>query len=270
MKLKTLSHALLACAVLIGTIGHTNAATVAFDDASSSAYNSGWNTGTNGGFGFSAWTIQTAGNAGTFMATLGAANSNQMHEIETSGEAWGTYANGAGFQGMAAFRSFTGGSLSVGQVFDFAVENGSIQNGGTMGVTLRNGSASSSIADYNAAARFELLFTGGTSNYTLIDGAGSFDTAIPFSNAGLDVHFALTGIDSYNVEIYSHGTNTTYNFNGRTLGGTAGTGLDSFAFYNRDTENADVFFNSVAVTPEPSRMMLLGFGLMGLMFRRRR
>lgn len=271
MKSKTIISSICAVALIAG---QSDAATLAFDDASGTAYNSGWNNGSNGGFGFGAWTILTdtagGGAAGTFIATTGAPNSNQMHGIETSGEAWGTYANGSNFQSVAAFRSFTGGSLAVYQMFDFALENGSIQTGGTMGVTLRTGNTSGNANDYNAGARFELLFTGGTSNYFIVDGGGSFDTGIPFTNDGLDAHFKLTGADTYELEIYNHGTATTYNYS-RTLGGTSGSGLDSFVFYNRDTELADVFFNSVAVTvPEPSRLMFLGFGLVGLIFRRRR
>ena len=238
MNFKHLVSLVSSSVVLLGTSSHTTAATAAFDHANN--YTS-WSTGSTGGFGFSTWTIRTDGGgaAGSFLATQGAPNFNtDLNGIDTGGKAWGTYANGGGFQSVAAFRSLTGGSLLVGQAFDFSFENGNIQTGGTMGLTLRNGNASATASDYNNGARFELLFTGGSANYTIVDGGGTFDTGIAFTDDGFDVTFLLTGTNTYDLSIYNHDTLTTTTFAGRTLGGSGG--LDSFAFFNRDVESSVV------------------------------
>jgi hypothetical protein len=263
----------LLTTALATTMASSHAATVALDVASNY---SGWTDGSNQGTGFGAWTLREfdgSGAAGFFLANT--TSNTDLNNIATSNVALGTFANGSTFEQAVAYRGFTGGSLFVGQIFGASFEHGNITSGanggtGAVGLTLRTGNTNGGVGDYNAGSRFEFAFVGGNSNYSIFDGGGSFDTGIGFTNGGLELALMLTGADSYNLTITRKADNQVFTFNGRTLGGTSGAGLDSFALFNRNANDGDVFFNSFSVVPEPSRVLLLGAGLLGLLMRRRR
>ena len=143
------------CLAILLVSSRASAALMANDDASNAAYNSGWNDGTNGGTGFGAWALranQGSGFSGQFLDG-GSGDDN----IQTSGKAWGTYANGTGFQDSVAFRALSG-FLGIGQTLKVSMDNGDIQSGGAPGVVLRNGNANSTTADYNNNELSEFFF----------------------------------------------------------------------------------------------------------------
>ncbi|MGH8045663.1 MAG: PEP-CTERM sorting domain-containing protein [Chthoniobacterales bacterium] len=111
----SLRIALLLPAVGMLAFTHTtNAASTAGDNASNVPYDDGWQNGDNGGFGFSAWTLNTTGGvAGRFIGnSTGLASPGA--NINVGGESFGMY--GASASQSNALRDFTG-SLSVGQTF---------------------------------------------------------------------------------------------------------------------------------------------------------
>src|SRR5438093_490807 len=96
---------LIAAALCLG--GSASWGVLASDNASDPVYDpstgGNWQTGDNGGSGFSAWTLRTdpaSGSAGFF------SNGGGDDNIATSGRSFGTFANGSGFNQAVGFRSF--------------------------------------------------------------------------------------------------------------------------------------------------------------------
>ncbi len=255
------------------------AANVASDNASDTAYNAGWTNGSNGGSGFGAWELQTSlqpdGAAGFFVAGGGNAD---LNNIATSGEAWGMYANEGGSGGndpqlAGAVRPLTGGSLSVGQSILVSMEHGGIQSGslnannpprvgGWVGFSFNpfGGLLPDPINPFGGInGVFGFGFQGGASEYHVYDVVtpSGTPTGIPFTQNGLNVIFTLTSATTYDLDVTTLGPGgQTYNLSG-TLSGT----VDTIGIYDRNAEQNDVFFNSIAVVPEPSSM---GLGLIAV------
>ena len=256
---------LLAAACCFSTNGDLQAQIIlASDIASDSAYNSAPIDGKNGGFGFDAFTVRAdagSGFAGTFIGSSSA--------IDTSGESWGTFANGDSNAALVMYRGFAGNSLSSsGDTFKGSIQHRLVASGGTMGLVLRNGNSSANVGDFDTGSRFQYRFLGGGSNYEIIDGAGTFDTGIGFSNGGQNLTLTLTSANTYDLTIENVGGATT-TFTGRTLDGTGS--LDSVSLFNR-TDSQDVFFNSLQLSsiPEPNSLMMMAVATVMISRRRRR
>ena len=95
-----------------------------------------WVDGDNGGFGFGPWSLRPTSNGGSsgFFTSTATQNGNYPSGggIDTtsgftpSPTSWGLYGNNSGSPDTAvASRSFTGGSLGVGQAFSIGMDNGS-------------------------------------------------------------------------------------------------------------------------------------------------
>lgn len=227
------------------TTSTTTSSTTSVDGADLLAQDMGANYGSwtgNGGFGFDAWVFQNAGNAAGFLAD-GTAGLNY---IATSAKAWGTYANGGGYQGMAAFRGLSSNDLSeANEKLKISMENGAVQNGGTCGIVLRNGNATTDADSYDDNQRLQFYFLGGDANYKLIDSSGTVDTGVPYTANGVRLIFKMTGANTYKLDIYqANGGAQSASLTG-TLAGSGG--IESVALFNRDVESADVFFNALEV-----------------------
>jgi hypothetical protein len=273
------------------------ASNLAYDNPSAWAYNNGWQTGDNGGFGFGPWTLTIINApAGHFIgnSTLngnglddgiigGLVNDSDVNTTvgpnpDQSGapdpnvtvpQAWGMWANGGGI--ADAIRPFTGGPLTISQTVIANLDNGFIQNGGTVGIALQNGAG---------LPLWELYFTGGVANYWNNDAAGPVLTAIPFGDEGLHVEFTLTGAAAYQVKLTQFGgLNQVINGN---LIGLADQNIVQFRFFNVNAGAGapnDAFlggapeggFPGLAIIPEPATWMTVVLGLMSvLMIGRRR
>jgi hypothetical protein len=255
-----------------------SAVIIASDEADNAPYNDGWQTGDNGGAGFGAWTLtQTSGNIDGFNGQFIGTSANNgdgttSPNIDTSGKAFGEYGNTG--NSAVAYRAFGAREMYNSSTFHWAMDNGFIDNGTSVGLTLRNGNANANPGNYNTGARFEFLFLGGNSDYEYIDSTGVHDSGIAFRSTGLQLSLQLQGANGYSL-IVSNGDNTALlgTYSG-TLEGTANSSIDSFAIFNNNAGLGgahDAFFNSFSVNavPEPAVVVLFAVGG-GIIWMRRR
>jgi hypothetical protein len=237
------SVGLLVCA--IAAQGQT-----ASDSAAQSAYNSGWPNGSNGGYGYYPWNLvnnngEGGGFAGAFIGSSGVA------AIDTSGKAFGMYANGGSYNYSVGYRGFTN-SLPVGQVFTLKFKNQSIASGQAVGWSLQTGTNAASAQDINTIAggsRFSFYFLGGSSDYYIWDGNSVSISSVPYTSGGLTLEFALRSADTYRLVVKTaDGGTTLASYDGQPLQGS-GT-IDSFICYNLNAgSGGDIHFNQFQVTP---------------------
>ncbi|MER2490480.1 hypothetical protein [Catenovulum sediminis] len=270
MKLK---HILAT--LIIGATFNSHAAliTVAQDDANN--YGNQWLG--NGGYGFDEWHFisdASTGNAGGFLANKSANHDVNHIASNPTNNAWGSYANGGGFNQFEAYRGFSNNALdAVGDSFSVAFEHGAITQGGAVGFVLRNQNIHNTIGDYNALSRFEFGFIGGGQHYSIFDGQGVIDTGIDFTENGLRLNLQLLSENIYQLDIFNALDNSLIQSRNGLLGGSGA--INSVALYNRDAELANAYFNDLliaemAVTdiPEPPPWLLISAALCWLGMRR--
>ncbi len=182
-------------------------------------------------------TLGSVGGSGSYFGSFGdLANSWYIYSFKTDG------AVGS----VDALHTFDGGALSIGQTVSMSFLNRGAVAGGTVGLSLMDGSSS----------LITFSFASGDSVYRYTDaGVSEQSTGFgwEFQNA-LSLSFTLTGSATYNASV-SDGV-TTANWTGAYSGPI--TGID--IFNNVGGNNSDVGFNNLAVTPEPSTWALLATG----------
>jgi hypothetical protein len=245
---------MISVVILVALSCNTSIAALAFDAASDSAYDDGWQPLDNGGTGFGPWTFVSSSdpNQGGFF--IGDSSNNgtpPSGHINTGGESFGLYANS--FTTTYAARAFSNGPLQVGETFSIAMDNGTVQGGASVGFFLDT--------NFNPFdAGFPLIFrsTGGT--YSAVDSAGVRPTGIPTTEDGLRVAVTLTSPTTYSLAINGAPTLTG------TFGGTNPM-ITSLILFNGNAgagPSADAFFNSLSVVPEPGALVLPIMTLLGL------
>lgn len=245
---------------LIATLQAADPVILAENDAGDAAYKDGWKAD-GGGSGFGDWTFQTVkGSEGEAFAGFFIATKEQnadLNGIASQGKAFGLFANGAGFEAAAAFRPLKK-PLAVGQTFSFLIENGVFKQkfegdpgGGSVGITLRSGTAAENVEDYNKGARFEFGAYADKQTYQIYDGESEHDTAVPLTDAGLSVSVTLVTADTCDVEITTLADKKKTTLKGRKLGGEAASSIGSFCIFDRNSEQNDVFFNGFQVLGSP-------------------
>lgn len=232
---------------------------IAEDDASQSAYSSGWDNSKSGGSGFGNWTLTIEGNdndrhSGFFIAS--AKTSTDLNGIAKDDKAFGLYANGSGFEQAVGYRNFEK-PLQVGDSFSFMMENGLFEKKfdkddptpGSIGLVLRTGTANSSVADYNKDAVFEFGYYQEKPNYQIYDGSGAdkTDSGVPFVDSGISVTVTITGTDTYDLEIQTMSDKKITKLAGRKFSNNGGS-IQSMAIFDRNGEKYDAFFNQFQVT----------------------
>lgn len=232
---------------------------VAEDDASHSVYNDGWETGRNGGLGFSSWVLhsenaeQGESYAGFFVAQTD--DHPTLERVAIANRSFALFANGVSYEAAVAFRSLSA-PLQVGDSFSLLFECGEFvtkfdfddEKPGFVGFALRSGGANGSWADYNANARLQFGFSQEEGNYIVRDGESSYDTGVAVTPSGVAVTVTLTGADTYDLEITQLEADETTRLVGRKLAGPIGSPIDSFSIFNIDGEKEDVYFNGFQVS----------------------
>ena len=236
-------------AVAVLTVS-TNSASEAGDSAADVAYDAGWTNGANGGSGFGAWQLAVGGQGGFFTASSGG-NAGGSSNIDAAGRAWGLWStNGV----TEAVRALTGGALNTDQVIRVRFDNGYIAPGRSVGLALQNAVGSNVWA---------LYFSGGSSLYTVQDGAGSRSCAVPYTGDGLAIEVQPGGGGSY-LAIVTDAAGTRYPLAGllvaqadpdiarvRVWNWEAGAGSDSDLYLNDLSVRRAVLRDSVPVLQFP-------------------
>jgi hypothetical protein len=257
------SVALSAISVMSST---ASAAVLGMDNAADPAYSGGWNSGSNGGFGLGAWTLNPSPNttqAGFFIGDStdngggGSGNPGSSLGINSSGKAFGLYANSG--QTAEAIRLF-GGTIATGETLSFEMDNGYINNPGSDGITLRAG----------ATNRFEFYFNGGDSDYTINDGTGTHNSGIGYTDGGLSLAYTVTGPNSYSLAVTPANGGSTSTYTGTLMGSPGSDDIDTFRAFDFNSSNGtpgNFYINNIVV-PEPMNAALIGaFGAILLLRR---
>jgi len=171
--------------------------------------------------------------------------------------AWALYSSTS--QTREAVHTLLGGALSVGQAIELDFDNGYINNGAVVGLSLWNSSNQN---------LFEFFFTGGQASYQKNDSGGTAFTGKAFTDDGFKFSFNLNSTTGYSALLGS----TALSGNLINAGDQAITQVRVFTFNNPGpgTGDNDLFFNNLVIAPEPSRALIVLIGLSALMLRRRR
>ncbi len=167
--------------VIYGTNEPAAGALLAADSGNHAEYDDGWTEGDSGGVGFLGWSFGHAGaNAGHFM-------SDSAVNQSLTGRVWGLYANNA--SEANAYRVFNQG-MQPGDLLQLAMENNDVNPGGSVGISLLNGSSE---------ILAEFYFENGKPNYQVNDAGGERDSGLAYRNNGVAISWALTGADSFRL-----------------------------------------------------------------------
>jgi hypothetical protein len=255
--MKPLTTSILSALLLLGFAAYASPAS---DNTGNYAV---WTNTSNGGTGFGDWDLTNNNNdnstlfSGYFLgdSTSGAGN------VNVSGNAFGIYANpGAAF--ATAQRDFAS-AMSVGETF--SVELGLNFDNGNKGLNLRDAS-NNQIFNFNvgSGAQIGTAFTNNpiTATYDY-GGAAVIDVALTLDSS--------TQLSYLVTRTSPQGTQGTL-FSGTITGLSAAPG--NVEFYNSGTDNGDaqnnLYFNNLAIIPEPetAMMLLIGIGLIAYLRRR--
>jgi hypothetical protein len=246
--------------------GVCSAQIVASDHATDPTYAGGWSAGQNGGSGFGAWSFN---GTDVVPGTL-----QEMSSASAIGMAW-TLFNTNSSSGLAnAGRSITGGLLP-GQTLETVIQNPGANNFYRGFDILFTSGPDNNASGNNTAALRLSVFNYGTQFWNIND-TGS--TATPLSApttavAGMRVDLTLTSATTYSLTMTPLNGAGAYSHNG-TLAGpitwvdyrewdTASSGPSDGA------NNFGISYMTISV-PEPSGLALIGLGVGGLLFLRRR
>ena len=228
----------------------------AFDNASSAAYTGGNFNGANGGSGFGPWVLTPSANTGSASWFVGSAASNaggSSGGIDSSGgKSWGARANNGAV--ASAVRSFSSGSLVVGQTFSIDMDNGWVEAGDSVGFDLQNSSGQTLL---------EISYVGfnASGTYSVTDASGQHSVGVSYTDGGVHMTVTLTSPTTYAATMKPLAGASTP-FSGTLMSPSGGQGITQVRLFNANAaagmvgSNWDVFWNNLqvsAVTNSPTR-----------------
>lgn len=241
-------------------------------DTASNYTTATWTNGSNGGTGFLAWAFTNNSSSTNFAGNFigdSTANSSGIGNVNTGANAFGMFANPSGAFANSD-RSFAGGALTVGQTFRLQ-----------LAVNFRNGGKGLNLYIGGTPTTGTQIFNFNIGN----PGSGDGYYYTVGTNAAVNTGLAYAA-DSVFTLSYTQQSATAGMFtiartsaatpaaNGAVNVALTTTGVTSFRVYDSNATNSssdNLYFNNLAVVPEPSTWaaMLLG-GVGALMVVRRR
>jgi hypothetical protein len=258
---KLMKNIILTIVAALAVNFSAHAANIASDSAAN--YGGGWTSGSNGGSGFSSWTISTVttGTSAYAGAFIGDPNGSG---INFGTQAFGLYANGARPVSVDVSRSFTGGALLNGQKFSFQYAINWDADSGEKGFNLWTGAPGSGWL-LNVKQR-------GYPGNVFFNYSGSseeINTNIGYGTGPMTWTFEMLSATSLGVSATARDGSSAAVFN-QTI--TIADAPLSFNFYASNMGGGDQrnpYFNNLSLVPEPSSSLLMGMGLAGLAVLRR-
>lgn len=223
------------------------------DQANQGMYNGGWNPGSGGDNGFFGWQFAAkADGEGSFAGHyLGKVGEKPEVAPLTTDRVFALFANGKSYEESVAFRGIAV-PLEPGDNFTFEIVHGPFQQKGEqddpvpseVGVTYRTGNADGAVTDIETGARLRFFAREGSPNYLITDSEKEFDTGIPITQEAVALTLTLVDADTYDLEVINLKDKSVKLLEGRKFGGEAGAPIQSLAFFNRNAEAHDFFFNN--------------------------
>jgi hypothetical protein len=186
--------------------------------------------------------------AGHYMGKLG-----ERAEVApiTTDRVFSLFANGKSYEESVAFRGIAV-PLEPGDNFTFEILHGPFQQKGEqddpapseIGVTYRTGNADGAVSDIETGARLRFFAREGSPNYLITDSEKEFDTGLPITQEAVALTLTLVDADTYVLEVINLKDKSVKLLEGRKFGGEAGAPIQSLAFFNRNAEAHDFFFNN--------------------------
>jgi len=248
---------------------------IAYDHAADATYASGWSAGQNAGYGFGAWSFD-----GTDPTPPG--QYQGMSSSSPLGTAW-TMLCHSNTTGLAnAGRAITElGGLQVGQTFETVIDNPSTTHfyrgwGISLNTGVDNNPGGSSAGQEVAAYHFEYYNYG---QWNIADLSGNHATTLYNTDtavAGMKLDVTLTSATTYSLTMTPLGGSKGPFTETGTLANGGPINWIQFQLYNNasagltDTANNFEISYMEIVVPEPSTFALIGLGIGGLLFLRRR
>ena len=200
-------------------MGETSGTVIASDSAAAST---SWSSGSNGGTGFGAWSLEASttnrGNAGWFLSN--------------SRGGWGFYANN---EHWAAATRPLAAPLAVGQTFTVRLRHGTVASPGDVGIAL---------LDNNEVSYFRVRRTWSSDRYE-VNGQIS---DVPVTTGSLDVEFTMTSATTYAARLTPVG-GSSYQLSG-ALPADGTNVINRFQAFNYSAGNgggADFFITSMQI-----------------------
>ena len=234
----------------------TSYASIAYDDSQDAAYDSGWNGGENGGYGFNPWTLSSA-NGGTYIedSTRGSTGFRQWSE------SWGN---------SAATRTFAS-ALSAGDTFSMTVGHFG-GNDGQLGISLISG----------ASTVFNVKLDSGSAHWRAWDG-GDYDlNGLPPGALGTGMadyfttdndtatfSFTYNGGNSYGMSLIDS-SNNGFTFSEHNAGNDISSITGVVIYNNGQGGGKNYYVDQLSIIPEPATIGLLGFVGSSLVWFRKR
>ena len=288
IKSHFISGAAIACATgVTALIPNVGVGQVAYDSATGSTYASSWSAGQNGGSGFGAWSFNgTTDPSGT-------SNPGDQQTLSSAGaigKAWTLFnltpsaGQGSGISDVGRSISEPGG-LQIGQTFETVLQNPSVSGGyytyTGWDILFGNATDNKVAGDNTSAIRAQVFnYYNAAQNWAINDATYSAHS-LKTSLTG-----ATTAAKGVRLDLTLESA-TTYQLTMTPLNGGAAYTLDStysgpinyinYRLYNTAssgpsdvTDNLGVSYMEITAAPEPTSLAMLGLGLGGLFFVRRK
>lgn len=258
--------ALIGVSLVAGT-SNLRAAQIAFDSAGDSAYNSFNNLVTpypDGGYGW--------GGPWQGALRLGSSSSNGFGDPQSTGDinsprtplgrAWElSYVPDPDWRATNTISRPFSGSLAPGQTFSLDLDTGDVAPINPSSQQIQGFVLGQSTSIFQSFLETGIKFAAdpmdGYSDYVVANDVGKFDTGIPLTDRG--IHVAVKVVDASTVQVSA--TSLAPGGGSTSLVLPYSVPLATVTIINDeigpDPDNPNLFFNNVAITPEPASAIFL-------------